>query len=281
MSCSFQSELSKHNLKLINLYKSSDYGPLKHIDSKILRYFGDEYVVAQPVEHTQLVLYKLDCFSTKNYYTPDKKLSELLNQKYSKDKDVNFKTLSVPECFRLFCAQLNITISKFELLKNAKNSYFCCYIPSDYLDDLVQSQHGLPCVRLQFIQNGLYNQKQFFDRYIQKTNEINRKYLEKYFTLKRAIKLANKGVYNANVPLVLRNILVRLRKSQSFQVNENLPDETYELHSVLLDLPSGSAMRFSLTCKANFDGVIIKKFKKKNQLHEEKVYKYSLIFNWI
>lgn len=281
MSFSFQNELEEFNLRLICLFNANDYGPIKHIDAKILRYIGEQYAVVQPNEQTQLVLYKLDCFSTKNYYTPNKKLSELLNKKYSKDKDVKYKTISVPECFRFICAQLNCTINKFDLVKNLKSSHLCCFIPLDYLDELIQSQHGLPCVRLQFIQNGLYNQKQFFDNYIQKVNEINKKYLEKYFTLKRAIKLANKGIYNEKVPDELRNVLVHLRKSQSLQLKQELPTQTYELHSVELNLPDGRSMSFMLTCKVNYDGLIIKKQNRKSQEMEEKIYKYSLIFNWI
>lgn len=124
MSLLFQAELKKHDLKLIDFYKSDDFGPLKYVDAKVLRYFSTFYAVAQPKENTQLVLYKLDCFSTKNFYTPNKILSETLNKKYSKDKDVNFKSITIPDCFRMFIAELDLNINKFELLKNIPGNSF-------------------------------------------------------------------------------------------------------------------------------------------------------------
>lgn len=99
--------------------------------------------------------------------------------------------------------------------------------------------------------------------------------------MKRAIKLANNGNFNDNIPNILRNILIRLRKTNNLELNQSIPDSTYELHSVNLNLPDGRTMKFSLTCKANYNGFIVKKLKKKNKIIEEKIFKYSLIFNWI
>ena len=181
----FQAELIKYNLRQIELYQSEYFGPLKYIDSKILHYFSHCYALVQPQKNTQLLLYKLDCFSTRNFYSPNRQLSELLNKKYSKDKDVNFKTILIQDCFRLFIAELNVNLNKFETVRNLTGLQMCCFIPSEYLDFIESSQHGLPCVRITFIENALKNQKEFFNRYITKTNELNRKYLEKYFTLKR------------------------------------------------------------------------------------------------
>jgi hypothetical protein len=242
-------------------------------------YFAAFYAVVQPKENTQLILYKLDCFATKNYYSPNQSLSECLNKKYSKDKDVQYKTIRIMDCFRLFMGELDTNINKFVMLKSIQGLHVCCYLPSEYLEDIYKSQHGLPCVRLQFVENALLNQKKFFNQYIHRTNEINRKYLEKYFTLKRAIKLANKGNFVDNVPSILHTVLLRLRKSNTFTATKAIPEDTYELQRVQLVLPDGRNMKFSLMCSAEYNGCFTRETRKKYKA--EKIHKYTLVFNWV
>jgi hypothetical protein len=84
------------------------------------------------------------------------------------------------------------------------------------------------------------------------------------------------------VPCLLRNILIKLKKSNHFKIDQKLPDKTYELHTTVLNLPDGRNLKFSLICHADYLGYEMIKVKKlKNQIIEEKIHKYSLVFNWI
>lgn len=275
-------DLERSGLRLINTHKPGDFGPISYINPNYLKKFKNFiYACVQPKESKLIKLYKLENFCKKcsnSFWTMDENLCKTLNSiNSSENKEIDF--MYIPECFRFFIGQ--VSLDKYNINLDEFNHLFLVFIPEQYVNILIEAQTASQAEKLSLLENCLIVQKNFYDNFTNKLNEINEKYLEKYLSLDRAKKLAVKGNNVQNIPNSLRNVLKCISKDTlSIMINEKLPKETFELHHEVVHLPDGRDIDFVLKIHASYEGYYVNKSKTILKETTDVFHKYTIVFDW-
>lgn len=132
MSIEFIKDLElKYNLRVVDCFKSGDYGPLSLVSVKVKQNFkNSNYLIVKATAVTSI--FKLKSFS-RNFYC-------LIENRSVKDAFIKAEVIipfsvRVPMGFRVFCGEM-------KRKKSGNVDVVVVYVPDEYLRDLIEGHDG-------------------------------------------------------------------------------------------------------------------------------------------